>query len=267
MKIHKFVKGNKEKLIIMSAMDLKLRYQNSLIGFLWSFLKPMMQFGVYYTVFALILNLGSGYEYALQLFFGVIIWTFFAESTSIGLNSFVSKAPIISKIRVDKLVPPVSAFITALLSFCINFIIFYMFYLFIYTDALSQVSLSNYSLFMASLIQISILIISLNIILSFSYVFFRDIQQIWEIVLMYGVFLTPILYKIPIPEDYQVLYYTVNPLAFPLENMKVALFSDYSTVLIYNLNIWVAHTFFLLILIYFSYLVKRKFENNIVDYL
>ncbi len=262
-----FIQKNKEKLIVMSFMDLKLRYQNSLIGFLWSFLKPLMQFGVYYTVFGIILNVGSGVEYALQLFFGVIVWTFFAESTSTGLNSFVSKASIVSKIRINKLVPPISSFITPFFSFCINFTIFYVLYMIAYNDVLSQISLSNYSLFVISFIQISVLIISLNTILSFLYVFFRDMQQIWEIVLVYGVFLTPILYKIPVPEQYQVLYYTVNPLAFPLENMKVAFFSDYSTVLIYNFNIWTTHTIFLLIIVYLSYRVKKKFENNIVDYL
>ncbi|MDC1165450.1 ABC transporter permease [Candidatus Thioglobus sp.] len=262
-----FIKNNKEKLWVISKMDLKLRYQNSVIGFAWSFLKPVLQFVVYYTVFGFILKVGAGIEYALQLFFGVIIWTFFAESTSIGLNSFVSKASIISKIRVDKLIPPISSFITPFFSLCINFTIFYILYMFIYDGALTQFSLSNYSIFIVSLIQISILVISLNIILSFSFVFFRDLQQIWEIVLIYGVFLTPILYKIPIPENYQVLYYTFNPLAFPLENMKIAFFSNYSTVLVGNSNIWVSHTFFLLVISYFSYRVKKRFESNIVDYL
>lgn len=259
----KFLQKNKEKLIVMSVMDLKLRYQNSVIGFFWSFLKPLLQFLVYFTVFGIILKVGSGLEYALQLFFGVIVWAFFAEATSLGLNSFISKASLISKVSIDKIIPPIAAFLTPLISFIINFIIFMVVYMLFYQD----VTLYNIWLFVISLIQISILILSLNIILSFSNVFFRDFQQIWEMLLIYGVFLTPILYTIPIPENYTVIYYALNPLAFPLENMKIAFFKDYSPILIYDVRIWLTHTAVLVTLIMIAYKVKKKLENKVVDYL
>jgi ABC-2 type transporter len=70
----------------------------------------------------------------------------------------------------------------------------------------------------------SILIISINIILSTVNVLFRDLQNIWDIVLTYGVFLTPIIYTIAIPKAYLKIYYFVNPLAYPIEEMKASFF-------------------------------------------
>ena len=86
---------------------------------------------------------------------------------------------------------------------------------------ISFFSLLNFIFF---LILYSILIISINIILSTVNVLFRDLQNIWDIVLTYGVFLTPIIYTIAIPKAYLKIYYFVNPLAYPIEEMKASFF-------------------------------------------
>ncbi|WP_103628393.1 ABC transporter permease [Campylobacter concisus] len=261
-----FILNNYQKLIVIAYMDLKLKYQNSFIGFSWSFIKPLLQFFVYFTVFGVFLQVDTGDGYALRLFFGVLIWTFFSEATSLGLNSFVGKASIINKINVNRLIPPIAAFLTPLFNFCINFIIFIIIYLVSY-NSISDFNIFKFFIITVSFLQISILILSLNIILSFLNVFFRDIKQIWEIVLIYGVFLTPIIYKLPIPKEYETLYYCTNLLSFPLENIKYCFFNGYTPILIYDIWLWVLHSAVIVLLFVVSLVIENKLKSKISDFL
>ena len=72
---------NKEVLVTIAKMDLKLKYQNSKLGFLWSFLKPLLQFCAYYTVFQVILHVNDSPDYPLRLLLGGLLWSFFVEAT------------------------------------------------------------------------------------------------------------------------------------------------------------------------------------------
>lgn len=108
---------NKEILFVISQMDLKTRYQNSKIGFLWSFLKPLLQFFAYYTVFKVFLKIDVSEDYPLRLFLGVLLWNFFVEATGNGLNSYIGKKSIVTKIKIDKEILPVASYLTALMNF------------------------------------------------------------------------------------------------------------------------------------------------------
>ena len=85
-------------------------------------------------------------------------------------------------------------------------------------------SLYNLMIFVLSLGCLSLLIIAVNLILANLNVLYRDIRPIWELVLTYGIFITPIIYHITIPPKYQLLYYSTNLLALPLEALKSIFF-------------------------------------------
>jgi ABC-2 type transport system permease protein len=225
--IHSTFKNNAEILLVMSYMDLKQKYQNSTIGFLWSFLKPFLQFLAYYFIFAKILSVGSGSNYALRLFYGVLIWSWFAEATSLGLTTYIEKKSIVTKIKISRFLPPLAAFMTQAMNYLLNLIIFFI----IYAVGMHRFpphlfSFYNGIIFVLSLGCISALIIAVNLILANLNVLYRDIRPIWELVLTYGIFITPIIYHISIPTKYQLLYYSSNLLALPLEALKSIFFID-----------------------------------------
>src|ERR1700757_4364803 len=74
------------------ATDFKLRYQGSVLGYLWSLLKPLMLFAIIYFVFVNFLRFGAGLDhFAVSLLLGIVMWTFFIEATSQGMQAVVSR--------------------------------------------------------------------------------------------------------------------------------------------------------------------------------
>ncbi len=256
---------NYDVIFTLSTMDLKLKYQNSKIGFLWSFLKPLLQFIAYYTVFQVILKVSDSPDYPLRLFLGILIWTLFTDSTSNGMMSYVGKKTIVTKINIQKSILPVSAFLTAVFNFLLNLIIFLVLYHIISPNFLKIYHFSNLLLFLVSLALFSGALVSINIILATLNALFRDIQSIWEIFLMYGVFLSPIMYTLPIPNQFLGLYYFVNPIAFPLENIRSIFFE--SSGLWNNINYTICYLAGTIFYIMLAYVVNKKLHSKVADFL
>ena len=254
---------SKEILFTISQMDLKTRYQNSKIGFLWSFLKPLLQFFAYYTVFRVFLKIDVSEDYPLRLFLGVLLWNFFVEATGNGLNSYIGKKSIVTKIKIQKEILPMAAYLTAFMNFLLTMVIFII--MFVIQKKVIVISFFSLLNFIFFLILYSILIISINIILSTVNVLFRDLQNIWDIVLTYGDFLTPIIYTITIPKEYLKIYYFLNPLAYPIEEMKASFFGIS--------GLWQApeHLFsFILSIIFWiliAMIVRKRLGLKVADYL
>jgi ABC-type polysaccharide/polyol phosphate export permease len=257
---------NLEILFVLSYMDLKVKYRGSFFGFFWSFLKPLLQFLVYYSIFGVILKIGNGHDYALQLFFGVLIWSWFAEATSLGLIAYISKKTIISKIKTNKTYPPLAAYLTPTMNYFLNFTIFLLAYLLFVSTIPHVLSLQNLLVFVLSIGAISVLIISVNLMLANLNVMYRDIQPIWELVLTYGVFLTPIIYHLPIPKKLEVLYYSLNLLALPLLSLKSIFFVNQDPIY-QHLNLLVPYCISLSLLAMLSLYSYKKLSHKMVDFL
>ena len=256
-----------ETVYVLAVMDLKLKYQNSFIGFLWSFIRPFLQFLVYFSIFGVLLKISKEQDYALALFYGVLVWAWFSEGTSLGMNSFIGKRSILTKVNVNKCVPPFAAFLTPTINYGINFCIFlFAFVLFGHTSWHFILTWGHLFLFVYSLLGIALLINTWNIILANLNVLFRDVQQIWELILTYGVFLTPVIYTLPIPKKYEVLYYSLNLLAYPLQNLKSIFFTSQPSRFA-DINITLGYlsamVFWLLIALFIHY----KLSKRVVDFL
>ena len=254
-----------EVLMTISRMDLKTRYQNSKIGFLWSFLKPLLQFCAYYTVFKVFLRIDTSADYPLRLFLGVLLWNFFVESTGNGLNAYISKKSIVTKIKIKKEILPIASYLTALMNFGLTMIIFFIIYNVFFQHNAFIYSFASLFSFLIFLVLYSVFIVSVNLILATINVLFRDLQNIWDIILMYGVFLTPIIYTISIPNKYLNAYYFLNPLAYPIEEMKASFFGITG-----HWNSPSHLISFLLSLVLWSLIaiiVKHKLSFKVVDYL
>ena len=197
--------GNLTKELIRT--DLKLRYHGSVLGYVWSFLKPLLLFGVLLVVFSKFLRFDYEY-YSLHLLLGIIIWNFFSEATILSMNSIIQKGPLMKKIRFPRTIVVFSAIMIAFVMFLFNFSVFFLFFLFLRGDFAWSMML--FPVFVAVLFLI---VSGVALLLSSLYVKFRDLLHIWEIMLQLGFWLTPIIYPLSvIPAQYQSVVF-LNPFA------------------------------------------------------
>jgi len=186
---------NSKNWILLKALvktDFKLRYQGSLIGHLWSILKPLMQFTVMYIVFIQFLKFGKEVpNFAVALLLGMVIWGFFAEATSTSLTSIVMRGDLLRKVSFPKEIIVLSVTVNAFINFLINLVVVLFFSL------INHVEVSNY-VFLAPLYIFPLFAFSLGVsfILATIFVYFRDIGPLWEVVMQAGLYMTPIIYPV-----------------------------------------------------------------------
>ncbi len=187
-----FSRRNRILLRELVITDFKLRYQGSVLGYLWSLLKPLMLFAILYVVFVNFLKIGADIEhYAVYLLLGIIMWTFFVEATVQGMNAIVGRGDLIRKINFPKYIIVVSGTISALINLVLNLLVVLVFIV------INGVHLHwTILLLPLNILELYIFALSVAFFLSAIYVKYRDISHIWE-VLMQGVFYaTPILYPL-----------------------------------------------------------------------
>ena len=201
----------------LAINDFKLRYNNSVLGYLWSLLKPLMMFVTLYVVFSIFMRFPVE-NYQLFLLLGVILWNYISETTSQGMSSLLNKGSLIDKIKFPKEIIVVASNVTSLITLGLNLMIFFIF-LFIIKPHFSLTAI----LFPLHLLELFILCLGLSFLLSSWYLKYRDLAHIWEIILTIGFWLTPIIYPLSlIPQKYHQLLY-INPVARLIEDSRAAL--------------------------------------------
>ena len=178
--------------------EFKLRYQGSVLGYLWSLLKPLFLFAVLYVVFVHFLRFGSDVEhFPVYLLLGIVMWTFFNEATSQGMQSIVSRGDLIRKINFPKYIIVISGTISALINLVFNLIIVGVFMLINKVDISATIFLLP-----INIIELYIFSLAIAFFLGAAYVKFRDIGHIWDVLLQAAFYATPILYPLSMVTDF-----------------------------------------------------------------
>lgn len=196
--------------------DFKLRYQNSVLGYLWSLLRPLMMFGVLYIVFTKIIRIGSDIpHYPAYLLLGLVLWTFFVEATMAGMNSITGRGDLIRKVSIPKYTIVISSTLSAFVNFCLNMIIVLVFMIIGGVELRSNIVYAP--LFITELV---LLCVGVSFLLSALYVKFRDFGHIWEVVLQVLFYATPIIYALQIVPDRLIKLVSINPLAQIFQDLR-----------------------------------------------
>jgi len=208
--VYYYTKGFKRDFFIIRELaftDFRLRYKNSFFGYLWSVATPLLMLVTLYIIFSRAINLNLPY-YQLFLLLGIIIWNFFSEATTTGMNCFINKKGIIDTMKFPKHFIVIASCLSSTFSFLINLAIFFVF------EILSGIRLSPLSfLLIVTLIELFLLLLGISFFLSVLYPRFKDVAQLWNILTMIGFWITPIIYKeTQIPQKY-LRYYMLNPMA------------------------------------------------------
>lgn len=206
-----------ELIWIMAKTDFKLRYNNSLLGYFWSLMKPLLLFGVLWLVFSVFMNFDVP-NYQLYLLLGIILWNFFSEGTMAGVHALSSKASIIKKVYFPRIFVVIASTVTVFLSLFFSLFVFYLFML------ASGVELSYHAFFFIPAIGLLYaIVLGMSLLLSALYIKFRDTDQIWEVLLQVGFWLCPIIYPLAIvPEKYQY-YLMLNPITIIIQYARGAI--------------------------------------------
>lgn len=187
-----FSKRNRVLLRELVITDFKLRYQGSVLGYLWSLLKPLMLFVIMYIVFVNFLRFGEGIpHFAVALLLGIVLWTFFTEATSQGMQAIVSRGDLIRKINFPKYIIVISGTISALINLLLNLLVVFVFMLFDGVD-FGWESL----IFPLYVIGIYVFSLSIAFFLATAYVKYRDVSHIWDVILQALFYATPIIYPL-----------------------------------------------------------------------
>ncbi len=176
--------------ITLAATEFKLRYFGSVLGYFWSLVRPLLFFGVLYTFFTVVLNLGNGVpHYPVYLLSSIVLWTFFTETTGGCVQCLLAREGLLRKMRFPRLVIPLSVALTALFNLGTNFVAVLAFALASgVTPRWSWLELLPLMLLLAALA------VGVGMLLSALYVRFRDIQPIWEVAVQALFYGSPIIY-------------------------------------------------------------------------
>jgi len=235
--------------------DIKVRYRNSVLGFVWNFLEPLLLLLVLYIVFTSILKTNIEY-FPLYLLLGLILWQMFDRGSSFGLNSILTRGSILTQIYIPIAVPPISAALTSLIMLTFELIVFGIFLVaFQFVPPLTIIILP-----LIILLEF-VLVLGLALPLSVLNIKFRDIQFIWVILLRAGFFLHPIFYQMEIlPKEIQsILVY--SPMVQILNIARgVVLYGELPTT--ENLIIALGMTFMIFVL---GYGIFKKLSSRVIE--
>lgn len=195
----------------LTVTDFKLRYSGSVLGYLWSLLKPLVFFLVLYVVFVKFLRIDGGIKnYSVYLLLGIILWTFFSEATNNGMLAVVGKSAIIKKIYFPRIIVVIAASLNALINLAFNMLVLIGLMVYLQIDVWHIQTL----LIVPLILEMWIMSLGLSLLLATMYVRWRDLSHIWELVLQVMFYLTPIIYPITmIPAKYAFWLTILNPMA------------------------------------------------------
>ena len=196
----------REMIYSLVRKDLRTRYKGSVLGFLWTFLNPLLQLIVYSIAFAYIMRVHMD-RYYMFMFVGLLPWIFFCSCVQGGATSVMSGADLIKKIYFPRLVLPISTVSAAFMNLLFSMIVMFA-ALFV-----SGIGISKNIVYLPILL---ILLYALGLGLAFIFsacnVYFRDLEHILGIVTMSMFYVTPVIYSISmVPKKFLHLFY-LNPM-------------------------------------------------------
>ncbi|MBR3230836.1 ABC transporter permease [Candidatus Saccharibacteria bacterium] len=216
----------------LTKTDFKLRYQGSVLGYLWALLRPLMMFAILYLVFAKLLKIGSDIpHYPVYLLCGTTMWSFFTECTSQGIQAIVTRGDLLRKISFPKYVVVVSATLTAVINMLINLVVIIIFAL------INGVTPSfSWLLVFPAIFELYLLSLGLAFLLGSINVKYRDITSIWDVLVQALFYAVPIIYPISMIASTSTLAAKIillNPISQTIQDIRFGLIT-HETITTWN---------------------------------
>jgi ABC-2 type transport system permease protein len=204
---------------LMSVTEFKRVYFGTVLGYLWSLIRPLMLFAVLLFIFTKVFKVGHTLDfYPVVLLLGIVLYTFFQEATTIAVTSVVSQEGVVRKTQFPRLVIPFATVLTGAFNLGLNLIVVFAFVL-----AWGVEPTWTWLLFPVALALLFILTAAVSMALSVLYVRFRDVAIIWAVLVQVLFYATPVLYPLG-PGGFNDPTYErllmINPLAVIFEQVR-----------------------------------------------
>ena len=198
-------------------------YKQTILGPLWYMIQPLFTTLVFTVIFGKVAKLPTdGVPPMIFYMSGIVVWRYFADCLTKTSNTFVGNAGIFGKVWFPRLTVPISVVISNLISFCIQFALFFCFWVFFVMKG-SSISPKPFILLLPFLvIQMAALGLGFGIIVSSLTTKYRDLAQLIGFGMQLWMYATPIVYPVSlIPEEWQWLM-ALNPMASIIEAFRYA---------------------------------------------
>lgn len=197
----------KEMIFSLVRRDLKGRYKNSILGFLWTFLNPLLQLVVYTFAFAVVMPMNID-NYYMHLFVALVPWIFFASCLTGGSRAVIDQQELVKKVYFPRHVLPIafatSQFVNMLLTFVVVFVVLIV--------SGMGIDFRKLSIFPFVAIIQYFLALGVTLICSTISVYYRDMEQIFGIVSIGLMYATPVVYSLEsVPEEFRYVL-SLNPM-------------------------------------------------------
>ncbi len=246
----------RELLYFLTWRDVKVRYKQTVIGFLWAIIQPFLKMVVFSIIFGTLAKMDSeGFPYPIFLYAGLLPWQFFASSVSRSGESIVGSASLITKVYFPRLIIPIASVGACLVDFAISFIILIvmMFYYNITPTVSTFMVLPLVLATIFTALGVGMFISALNVA-------YRDFRYVLPFLVQIWMFLTPVIYSTEIiPENWRWLI-LLNPMAGIVDAYRSAILGKPFEWGNLGISMAMAVVIFLCGLIYF-----RKTERYFAD--
>lgn len=188
-RLHTFLKY-KDLLSLLVERDIKLKYRRSALGYIWSILNPLLSMLVMVIVFSHMFSRGIE-NYPVYLICGNILFNFLRDSSTQAMHSIVSNAAMLKKIYVPKYIFTLSRITSSFVNllFSLGALLIVM--------IITRIRFSWINLMMIiPIVELYVFCVGLGLFLAAANVFFRDISNIWNVVTLAWMYLTPIFYSL-----------------------------------------------------------------------
>lgn len=210
----------RELLRNLVARDLKVRYRNSILGFIWCLLNPLLMMGVFTFVFTVLMKSAIP-NYPVFILIGILAWNFHATAVTGALGSIVQNSGLVLKVYFPRETLPLAVVLSNAVNFVLALIaLFAMIFVF-------HIHLSATLVFLPFILLVQIMFaMGVALFLAALTVFYRDVEIITETILLAWFFLTPIVYRMAdVFPAYSRLMYIANPMASIVEAYRDVLYA------------------------------------------
>ncbi len=213
------------------SRDLKVRYKNSVLGVVWSWLNPLLMMLIFTFVFGVLYERQDLPNYHILFLSAMLPWNFFVGAVMGGIPSVVSNASLIKKVYFPREVLPISVVLSSLVNFLIALPVFFI------LAALSGIWPTAHVLLLPIPILIEVIFaIGIALILATLEVFYRDTHMLMDVGMQAWFFLTPVIYPVKsLPAQVTLLGITFNPQLWIFRlNPMASIINTYQDILYYG---------------------------------
>lgn len=222
---------------MLAYLDFKLKFFGSILGYAWQLVRPLAMFGVLYVVFTEVIRIGGSVPYyPVVLLSGIVLFSFFSESTIGAITSIVGAEGLIRKISFPILSIPLATVTSVFLTLCLNYCVVLVFAVASGVDPtwrwIQILPLLGLLYLVASSIAVS---------LASYYVRFRDVMPIWEVIAQVLFYASPVIYTIEFVQERSNLLAQAmmcNPVTAIIQQMRHAALDPASPSTVDVLGSW-----------------------------